>query len=348
MPQRTVVEITTGTIIRALAFVLLLVVLYLVRDVVAIVLLSVVIASAIEPATHWFSRYRIPRVLGVLFIYLASVIILGSSFYILIPPLLDDLADFSAKLPSYVQANLPNEYVYAIFPALPTSLSSLSSYLSEVINALRSPLESAAGGLLSVITSVFGGVVFLVLTVVISFYLSVQEHGIESFLRVVTPKEYEPYVLDLWWRSREKIGRWMQGQILLGLLVGILVFLGLTIMQVNHALTLAILSAIFELIPMFGPVMAAVPAIFFAFIQKPTLGLMVFVFYVIVQQFENHLIYPLVVRQAVGVSPILVVISLVVGAKLAGFIGFVLAVPIAAVLVELANDITKSKAGGIA
>lgn len=340
-----VVEITTGTIVRTIVFLLLLATLYLVRDVVAILLFSVVIASAIEPAAHWFARYRIPRVLGVLFIYISTVVVLGSTFYILVPPLLDDLSDFANKLPGYIHANIPSQYLYAVFPDLPSSLSSFSVYLSQAVNTLRSPLESAAGGLLNVVSSVFGGAIFLILTIVISFYLSVQEHGIENFLRVVAPKEYEPYILDLWWRSRVKIGWWLQGQILLGLLVGVMVFLGLTIMQVNHALTLAIFSAIFEIIPMFGPIMAAVPAILFAFIQKPMLGLSVLVFYVIVQQFENHLIYPLVVRKAVGVSPIIVVLAMIIGAKLAGFIGFVLAVPIAAIIVEFANDIVQDKVG---
>jgi predicted PurR-regulated permease PerM len=340
MNNKTVIEVTTGTMIRVMLVALLFVVIYLIRDVMAVLFFSVIIASAIEPAAHWCARYRIPRILGVLFIYLSTVMILASTFYILVPPLLDDLSDFATQFPTYIKTNIPAQYIFAISPNFPDTAA---GYLKSGINALRQPLEAATGGLLEIVSSVFGGVIFFVLTIVISFYLSVQEHGIENFLRVVTPKEYEPYVMDLWKRSRHKIGRWMQGQILLGILVGTMVFLGLTIMQVNHALTLAIFSAIFELIPMFGPVMAAIPAVLFAFIQKPMLGFMVLGFYVLVQQFENHLIYPLVVGQTVGVSPLVVVLSLIIGAKLAGFFGFVLAVPIAAIITELTNDFAKSK-----
>jgi predicted PurR-regulated permease PerM len=179
--------------------------------------------------------------------------------------------------------------------------------------------------------------------IVISFYLSVQERGIENFLRIVTPLEHERYILDLWQRSQQKIGRWMQGQMLLGLLVGVLVYLGLTVLQVKYALLLAILTAMFELIPVFGPIMAAIPAIAVASIQGPFLALLVTGLYIIIQQLENHLIYPLVVRKTVGVPPLLVVLSLIVGGTLGGFFGIILAVPIASILVELLDDLAKRK-----
>ena len=140
-----------------------------------------------------------------------------------------------------------------------------------------------------------------------------------------------------------KIGKWMQGQLLLGVLIGVLVYLGLTILGVPYALLLAVLAALFELIPLFGPILASIPAIALGFLQSFSLGFMVVGLYVIIQQFENHLIYPLVVRKVVGVSPILVIISLIVGAKLAGFLGLILAVPIAAAIVEFTDDIQKDK-----
>ena len=135
----------------------------------------------------------------------------------------------------------------------------------------------------------------------------------------------------------------MQGQILLGILVGVLVFLGLTILQVKYALLLAILSAIFELIPIFGPILAAIPAIAIAFLQGPSSALAVLILYVIIQQFENHLIYPVVVKKATGVPPILVILALIIGGKLGGFLGILLSVPLATVLMEIMNDIASKK-----
>ena len=160
---------------------------------------------------------------------------------------------------------------------------------------------------------------------------------------VYEPIKHEKYIIGLWKRSQIKIGRWMQGQLLLGLLVGILVYLGLTILGIKNALAFVVLAALFELIPIFGPILAAIPAVAFGFLDSFTTGLMVTGFYVIIQQFENHLIYPLVVRKVVGVSPIVVIISLIIGAKFAGFLGIILAIPVATALMEFASDIQKEK-----
>lgn len=215
--------------------------------------------------------------------------------------------------------------------------------LGDAITATRDVLTNISGNLVQSISSIFGGLLSFVLIIVISFYLAVQEKGIEEFLRLITPIQHERYVISLWKRSQRKIGRWMQGQLLLGLIVGVLVYLGLTILGVKYALFLAVLAALFEIIPVFGPILAAIPAVIFGFLDSLSLGFMVLGLYVIIQQFENHLIYPLVVRKVVGVSPIVVIISLIVGAKLAGFLGILLAVPVAAALIEFTDDIQKEK-----
>ncbi len=315
--------------------------LWVLLDVVAVILLSIVIASAIEPLNHFLAKFKIPRVLSVLFVYLAAFFVLSLVFYLVVPPLLGDILDFISTLPTYIEQTLgPRGPLFLALPELPGAISDL---LFSFAVSLEKSIPTLTAGLFSAGNSLFGGAVSFILLIVISFYLSVQEHGIENFLRIITPLENEDYILNLWQRSQRKIGRWLQGQILLGVLVGVIVFLGLTILDVKYALLLAILSAIFEIIPVFGPVMAAIPAVAIASIQNPLLGLMVLALYVIVQQFENHLIYPLVVKKTIGVPPLLVVLSLVIGGTLGGFYGIVLAVPAAAVLVEFLNDVASRK-----
>jgi len=122
--------------------------------------------------------------------------------------------------------------------------------------------------------------------------------------------------------------------------MGVLVYLGLTILGVKHALLLAVLAAVFEIIPVFGPALAAVPAVLIGFVDGGfAIGVAVTVLYIIFQQFENHLIYPLVVTRVVGVAPLLVILALIVGGELAGFLGILLSVPAAAVIQELVRDI---------
>ena len=332
-----VIEISFWTLFKAALLVILIWAAWILRDIIAVILISIVIASAIEPVTHFLARYKIPRVLSVLFIYIAAFFVFSIVFYLIIPPLLGDMLDFVSSLPLYIENTLgPSGSLFLALPELPSAITDL---LKNLALSLESAVPALTSGFFSAGGALFGGILSFILLIVISFYLSVQEHGIENFLRIVTPLEHEAYILDLWKRSQRKIGRWLQGQILLGVLVGVVVFLGLTILEVKYALLLAILSMIFEVIPVFGPIMAAIPAIAIAFIQSPSLGLMVLGLYVIVQQFENHLIYPLVVRKTIGVPPLLVVLSLVIGGTLGGFYGIVLAVPAAAVLVEFLNDV---------
>jgi predicted PurR-regulated permease PerM len=132
--------------------------------------------------------------------------------------------------------------------------------------------------------------------------------------------------------------------LLLGIVVGVLVYLGLMILGVQNALILAVIAGFLEIIPVFGPILSAIPAILFGFTGGGiTMGLLVLGLFVIVQQFENHLIYPLVVRKVVGVSPIIVILALIIGAKLAGFLGVLLSVPITSVFMELVDDVQKDK-----
>jgi predicted PurR-regulated permease PerM len=174
----------------------------------------------------------------------------------------------------------------------------------------------------------------------------VQEDGISKFLKVVTPPRHEKYIVDLWRRAQLKIGRWMQGQLLLALLVGILVYLGLTILGVKNALFLAFLAALFETIPLFGPILSAIPAVLSSYADGGVGStLLVAGLYIIIHQFENHLIYPLVVKKIVGVPPILVILALLVGWELAGFLGLILSVPVATTLMEYFDDLQTRKMG---
>lgn len=336
MPEITKIEISTGTFLRAIVVALGFVFLYLIRDIVAVVLFSVVIASAIEPAAQWFMRFRLPRILSVLIVYILAFTFLAAAFSLIIPPL---FAEISSVSPDSLIKSASGAF-FELVPELPVSISDA---IIALIENSRDYLGQLAGGFFQATSAVFGGALSFILIIVLSFYLSVQENGIENFLRIVTPLEYERYILDLWSRARRKIGSWMQSQILLGVLIGVMVYLGLTILQIKFALSLAVLAAIFELIPVFGPVLAAIPAVLVALLQSPALGLVVIIFYFIVQQFENHLIVPVVFKKAVGVPPILVVIALIVGGKLGGLFGLLLAVPAAAVLVEFLNDVVARK-----
>jgi predicted PurR-regulated permease PerM len=333
------IDITTGTFLRAALVTLALLFFYQIRHILAIILLSVVIASALEPAIRRIASWHIPRTLAVLLVYLTALGGFGFTSYFLIPPLLEDVSASLVNLPFLIQQAFEQLAGRIDFLALGDFEP---SFQNAVLQA-ESYLRGIASGFLGLASFIFGGITSFVFIIVISFYLAVQEDGVKNFLRLITPKEYEEYLIRIWQRTQEKFGRWMQGQFLLAVIVGALVFIGLTILQVRYALTLALLAAMFEIIPFFGPILAAVPGIIVAFLQAPFLGVSALVLYAVVQQLENHLIYPVVVRKTIGIPPIIAIVALLVGSRVGGFMGFVLAIPLAVILVEIIDDFAARK-----
>ena len=156
--------------------------------------------------------------------------------------------------------------------------------------------------------------------------------------------QHERYVIGLWRRSQHKIGLWMQGQLLSSALMALLVYLSLLIIGVPHALLLAVLAGVFELIPLVGATLAAIPTIFIAYTWGGmSIALIVAGLYIVIQQLEGHLIYPLVVKKMVGIPPIISIVSLVIGGTLAGFLGVLISVPVAAALMEFISDFEERK-----
>jgi predicted PurR-regulated permease PerM len=201
-----------------------------------------------------------------------------------------------------------------------------------------------SSGAIKLLATFFGGIFSLVLVIVLSFYFALQDTGVDDFLRLILPLKHEDYAVDLWRRAQKKIGLWMQGQIMLSVIVGILVYLGLLIIGIPYALLLAVLAAFFEIIPVFGSLIAGVIAIGVAYSHAgAALAAIVAGLYVVVNQFESNLIYPLIVKKIVGIPPLLVILALIAGYALAGFLGVLLSVPLAAVLLEFINDYDKRK-----
>ncbi|MEN9621667.1 MAG: hypothetical protein RLZZ67_101 [Candidatus Parcubacteria bacterium] len=357
----TRIEITTGTIVKAILLVILAIVVFTLKDLVLVVLTAVVIASSVEPFIQWFMKHGIYRVFSALIVYIIIAGVLVGSFYTVVPQLLQDSSEFLSKVPQYLESSslwnpLDEEttdrsktVATNMVQGIAESRQALStvnntSSIQGVVTSINEAINSVSAGFVHSASSIFGGILSFILIAVLSFYLAVQEDGVEKFLRIVIPDKNESYVINLWKRTQVKIGLWMQGQIVLALLVGILVYLVLMVVGVRNALLFAVLAAVMETIPLFGPIIAAVPAVAVSYNDMgASSALIVGILYLVIHQFENHLIYPLVVKKIVGVPPILVILSLLVGFKLAGFLGIILSVPVSAMLVEFLDDLQKDK-----
>jgi len=341
MDREVRISITAGTILKTVLILAAAWAIFYLRGIVLIVLTAIVIASAIEPGVAALVKRKLPRALSVIFVYLIMFLVFFVIFYFFLPSLLEDFATFVSNLPGYLdsfsRAGAFDEYAQILGVASPSTISA-----SDIMQTVRDSLSITAtfSNAFTAVSTIFGGVFSFILVIVFSFYFAVLKTGVEDFLRIIVPKPQQAYVLDLWLRSQTKIGLWMQGQLILAIIMGVIVYLGLMILGVPHAMVLAVIAGVFEIIPVFGPTLSAIPAIGIAFASGgAVLGIKTIFLYVIGQQFENHLIYPQVVTRIVGVPPLLVILALIIGAELAGFIGVILAVPLAAITQELAKDI---------
>jgi predicted PurR-regulated permease PerM len=345
MERQTRFIIPASSVVTVILVCLGAYVLWLLRDLALLILTAIVIASAIEPGVAFATRQRIPRFFAVLFMY---ALVFGSVFaliYFFFPPIIADAADFLSSVPQY----LDTLSVPASFSGISraTDLLGSSDQLQSILGTLgtlQNAFSSSSTGVLQLVATFFGGIFSLALVVVLSFYFALQETGVEDFLRLVAPAHYEDYAADLWKRAQKKIGLWMQGQILLSVIVGILIYLGLLIMAIPFALLLAVFTALAEIIPIFGSLMAGLAAAVVAYSSGGIpLALIVIGLYVVVNQFETNLIYPLIVKKVVGLPPLLVIVALIAGGTLAGFLGILLSVPVAAVALEFLSDFERRK-----
>lgn len=321
-------KISVKSIVYAVLVVALLYSLYYIRELVFIFLTSVVVASFVESGVRRFKIHGVGRSFAVVIIYFFVLAMIGTLMYLFVPIFLEQMSQFSVFMTRY----LPD-------PSVVLGQSQFSSIFSN----FQALATSASGGALQIAIAIFGGVFNLVILIVLSFYLSMNERAIENFLRIVTPEKSTEVVVGIWKRTQRKIGLWFQGQLLLAILVGVLLYLGLLIFNIQYSFLLALVAAVLELIP-FGIILAAIPAIASGFSSHGSTGAFeVFGLYLIVHEFEINLISPLIVQKVVGISSLLVILSILVGLNLAGFWGIILAIPASVFLMELVEEIKKQK-----
>ena len=233
MSENQNISISTGTMIRAILLILGIFLIWFLRDLVMVILTSIVIASFVESSVPHFRKIGVNRVSSVVILYAVSLFVLVGLFYLFAPLLVTEIYNFSSALSSYVPGvYFLNYFQNEAFSGAKEVVANLSNNLSfsSLLSVSKAFVTNLSGGFFQTLSVAFGSIFNLVSIILISFYLSIQEKGIESFLRLIFPLTYEDYVVDLWERSRRKIALWMKGQMLLGLLIGVLTYLTLSLL----------------------------------------------------------------------------------------------------------------------
>jgi predicted PurR-regulated permease PerM len=328
--RSTNVNVTTMTFVKVVFIVLGLWFLWYIRDIVAIFLVALLLTGLITPLASWFAKHRIPRGLAVLLLYLVLGIVVIAVFTVLVPVVVDQSKELFTTFSSSLGGTGPvgNFFQTNIQPHLSAAFSSMQETLSQSVSSVFSTVKG-----------VMGSVAALFIVLVLTFYMVVEEKKARSYFRNLAPAEYQPYIEHLLQKIQEKIGAWLQGQILLGLIVGCLVFFGLSLLQVKYALLLAIMAGLLEVIPYVGPIVSVIPAAIIAFAQAPVLGIFVLALYIVIQQLENHILVPKIMQKVTGLNPIISIAALLIGMKVGGLAGAILAIPLATLCVVVLEDL---------
>jgi len=327
MENRTKIEIPTVTIIKVVLVILLLWFLYAVRDVVVLFFIVLVIVAALGPLVDRMSRH-IPRVLAMIILSLTFLTILAAIGYLIIPPVVSQLQQLAVNLP-YIMDKLG--------PLYQTLKDSVSHYQEQLLN-LSSQVITVTSGIFSTTLGFVEGLIAVITIVILSFYMLLEAKTIKGFLYSLMPAERKEQIVDVLKKIANKMGSWMRGQVTLMLVIGILDGIALMILGVPYALTLAVWGALTEVIPYVGPWLGLLPAFLIALTISPLKALFVLIAYILIQQLESQFLAPKIMGKAVGLSPVIIILALLCGAKLMGILGVIIAVPIAAALAVLIQE----------
>jgi len=339
------ISITTGTIVRIVAILVACYLSFYFRNLLLLFLTAVVIASAIEPVVRRLENYKFPRALATASTYLAIFTVLIGGIALIVPVFITETQNLAQNIPEYLTS------VEAIINGLLSSTGFQAEFESNITNVenigavsneLRGIADVFFSGARGALIFIFGSAFNFFLVFVIAFYLTLQKYGIDNFLKLVIPGSKIQYALNLWHRSQRRIGLWMGGQLVDGAIVGLMSFVGLSILGVEYAFLLALIAFFGSLIPLIGPLISVIPAMLLALSSGGLqLALYVAILYFVIQQVESNIIYPIVVKNVVGVPSLVVIMAVVVGGSLFGFLGIVLSVPVAAAAMEYIRDIQK-------
>ena len=311
--------------------------LFVVRDALLLIYISGLTATGLSPLAKAAeqrtlrARYRLPRWAAVLIIYLCVLGVVVGVGLLVIPPLVQQARALWAALPELIhqgQQWLVNRGVVA-------ADLSMADAVRQAVGAGGS---DAVGTLLTALSGFIGGIFGAVTILILSFYMLVNSNGmVRAFVRLF-PRVERPRVVDACLRITAKVSAWLGGQLLLAAIIGGTAAIGLWLLGVPYFYVLALIAAIGEMIPVVGPLLAAVPAVAVALASSPALAIAVAVFFFAQQQLENHVLVPKIMSRQVGVSPVIVITALLIGGSLLGVVGAILAVPTAAILQVVFED----------
>ncbi len=327
------IDISSKSIIKVILIVLGIVFLWLIREILAVLLIAFVFVATVGPLVDWLQKKKIPRTLSVLALYVIFTGLFVLAIWQFVPPLVEEFQQFGITFPKIINK------LTSQFSLFQKNLNyNLGSNAEQFFQGLSSQVGQLFGGILITTKNIVTFLISLFIFLAVSFYLTIEKDGSKKFLKSISPQKYSTYVINLFERVKVRFSRWLRSRLLLALIVGIAVWAGLTLLGIRFALVLAVLAGILDLIPIAGPMIAAVLAIVLALFYSPFLALAVLLLYVVIQIVENFILVPKIMQKEIGLHPVIIILAIVIGGKLAGVLGIIVALPLAVVVQEFLKD----------
>ena len=312
--------------------------LYRFNQVVFILFIAIVIGTVIRPAVAWLHQRGLPRIAGVILVYLLLLLLLTGFLLLLFPLIIEQSTTIAAAVPGSYQnlrewmVNYPNQFVVRLSEFLPAALPSLKPVLQT-----GQELMASAGQALGYVTLVAKVIFIAMVGLVLAYYWTLDgPRTIQSFLLLV-PQNQRESIGELISAMETKVGFYVVGQGILCLVIGIMSLLAYLLIGLPNALVLALLAGVLEAVPMIGPLLGAIPAALVALSIGPDKLVWVILATVVIQQLENSLLVPRVMSKAVGVNPFVTLLALFAFSSLFGIAGALMAIPMAAIIQLVLN-----------
>lgn len=309
MPRK--IEISHRTVIFTVVFLAAVWFLYQIREIILQVFVALLIMAILNPLVTKLSKLKIPRALAVAVVYLFVLGVVIGAFALVIPTLAEQTTNFANSLPAFVN-----------------NLTLPSVVTQEITKEATAEIGRLPTQILKVGFSIFGNILTVLAVFVFAFYLLVAREKLDDQMAVVFGKQKGEKFGKVIDQLETKMGGWARAQLIIMFLMGFIFYFGLLALKIPYALPLALLVGILEIVPTIGPIVAVIPAIIVGFGISPLTGLAAAALSFLMHQLENYVFVPNVMQKSVGVSPIITLISLVIGLKIAGVVGAILAVPV--------------------
>lgn len=338
LPQT--ITISTGTIIRSILILLVLGFLYLIRDVLAMFFAALFLAALIDPFADYLERMKIPRGLAALLVYIVGLSLLAGALILIVPPVLSELQNFSSFFASFFPSVGAGHLQYAdLF-----SWETITQNIQQIVDTARgSGISAAVPELLQLGSTAFGVVAAVVVVLILAFFLVAEKTALVKAIAFVAPAEYQPFVMQVAGKMRERLGAWLRGELLLMLAIFICTYIALSILGIPYALILSLLAGLFEIVPFIGPWLSAVPAMILALAVSPLHALLTAIAYFIIQLLENNILVPKIMQKVSGLNPIISLLAVLVGWRIGNVVGVILSIPLAMAASVLLGEIFKNR-----